>query len=470
MTDNAGATYRTPLIALAALIALPFVMWGGLTWQTGRALQAELNKVRAAGAPLTMAQVAPPPVPDNQNAALLYVKAFRYLRPGTALGQTYRDLAREENPARRRQFVAQLRPLLAGNRTALDLAARGARLSASRLPVDWARLDPLTSTAVFINYTGRFRELARLFAMQAEVASADGRVEEAMQSCLIGVRMGDHVSGEPDFVMHLTGRAVQAIALGALARVLKQHRVSPALCADASKQLGQIDVQSPLRLLLQEQRVEGLAALDYIERHPGEITLEPRPSPGTGSSGWFIEAFTSRIGLPLRRSERVYYLRLMDRLITLLPRPYREIHSQLDDIGNDAEYAPPGYLLMPYVFVPSSLPMHRDTWQARIDGVRIVLALKAYQAAYGAYPDSLAALRKYLGGASAAPEGRRSRIQGWKPPKDPFSGKDFGYRRNGSGFMLYSWGEDLKDDGGRPVPNPARTDPPDGDIVWTFGK
>ena len=40
----------------------------------------------------------------------------------------------------------------------------------------------------------------------------------------------------------------------------------------------------------------------------------------------------------------------------------------------------------------------------------------------------------------------------------------------GAGFLLYSWGEDLKDDGGRPVPDPPRTYPPDGDIVWTFEK
>ena len=501
MTANRGATYRTLLIALAALIALPFVMWGGLTWQTGRALQAELNKVKASGAPLTMAQVAPPPVPDNQNAALLYIKAFRYLRPGTALGQTYRDLAREENPARRRQLLAKLRPLLAANRRALTIAAQGARLPASRLPVDWAKLDPLTSTAVFIKYTGRFRQLARLFAAQAEVESADGRVEDAVQSCLIGVRMGDHVSREPDLIVNLTGRAMQAIALRALTRVLKEHRVSPALCAAAFRQLGVIDVRSPFHRVLQAQRVEGLATLDYFQRSRhfdkdyadvgvaamvgatigADLSGEETTESGSTPPRLLIRLYPSPLGLPLRRGERVYYFRLMDRFIMLSQRPYREVHSQLDDIAADADYPPRGYLLMPLVFVPTQAVATREIAQVRIDGVRIILALKAYQAERGAYPESLAALRTYPAGASAAPEGRRSRIQGWDLPRDPFSGKDFVYHRivaqraiperriaphKGAGFILYSWGEDLKDDGG----NATSDDGSPLDIVWTFGE
>ena len=456
MTGNRGATYRTLLIALAALIALPFVMWGGLTWQTGRALQAELNKVRAAGAPLTMAQVAPPPVPDNQNAALLYVKAFRYLRPGTALGQTYRDLAKEENPARRRQLIAKLRPLLAANRRALTIAAQGARLPASRLPVDWGKLDPLTSTLVFLKYTGNLRQLARLFAAQGQVASADGRVEEAVQSCLVGLRIAAHVSREPVLEVSRTGNSMQAIILRALTRVLKEHRVPPALCALVSTQLGKIDVESPLRRALFTLRVEGLTTLDYFQRRPSEVEDEE-------PNRLIARLYMSRIGVPLRRSERVYYLRLMDRLITLSRRPYREVHSQLDDIEATADYPPRGYLLMALVFIPPSAAITRDNAQTLINGVRIILALKAYQAAYGAYPDSLAALRKYPRGAGAAPE-RGSRIQRWPLPDDPFSGKPFVYRRQGAGFILYSWGENLKDDGG----NATADGGPPPDIVWKF--
>jgi len=133
--------------------------------------------------------------------------------------------------------------------------------------------------------------------------------------------------------------------------------------------------------------------------------------------------------------------------------------------------------------------------------MQVVLALKVYRAKRGTYPDSLTDLDKYLNGASTAPEmrpfgpfgrlrtgklgvtpsiapgrigafrnrawrdtveGRRSRIQGWKLPLDPFSGKPFVYHRKSKGFVLYSFGDDLDDDGGRPYFGT------NGDLVWEF--
>jgi hypothetical protein len=37
-------------------------------------------------------------------------------------------------------------------------------------------------------------------------------------------------------------------------------------------------------------------------------------------------------------------------------------------------------------------------------------------------------------------------------PVDPFSGKPLVYRQEGNGFVLYSIGENMNDDGGKPEP------------------
>lgn len=52
---------------------------------------------------------------------------------------------------------------------------------------------------------------------------------------------------------------------------------------------------------------------------------------------------------------------------------------------------------------------------------------------------------------------------GWKIPEDPFSGKDFIYKRQEKGFILYSIGRNMKDDGGKESPN---SDPDRYDMVW----
>ena len=69
-----------------------------------------------------------------------------------------------------------------------------------------------------------------------------------------------------------------------------------------------------------------------------------------------------------------------------------------------------------------------------VDGVsQLAVALRLYRLKHGAYPDKLASL---------VPE-----VLG-KLPTDPFSGKDYLYRRDGKGFVVYSIGDDGIDDGG----------------------
>jgi hypothetical protein len=50
-------------------------------------------------------------------------------------------------------------------------------------------------------------------------------------------------------------------------------------------------------------------------------------------------------------------------------------------------------------------------------------------------------------------------------PQDPFSGKDFVYRRTGGDYSLYSIGQNLKDDGGK-VPEKSEDRTKSGDLVW----
>jgi hypothetical protein len=50
-------------------------------------------------------------------------------------------------------------------------------------------------------------------------------------------------------------------------------------------------------------------------------------------------------------------------------------------------------------------------------------------------------------------------------PGDPFGGKDFIYRRRGAGYLLYSVGPNLRDDGANAPVAEKRLD----DIVWGAG-
>jgi len=57
----------------------------------------------------------------------------------------------------------------------------------------------------------------------------------------------------------------------------------------------------------------------------------------------------------------------------------------------------------------------------------------------------------------------------WKLPTDPFTGKDMVYKQAGDGFILYSVGYDLKDNGGTALQPRGRAEP-SGDIVWRIDR
>ena len=163
---------------------------------------------------------------------------------------------------------------------------------------------------------------------------------------------------------------------------------------------------------------------------------------------------------PLIHADELFYLRAMDKAVSDTRAPYRGRKGY-------PELQVPRYALISSI-LPSAYPRTRGAAErasAQIAGSRILLALHAYKDRYARYPDSLDVLRAGLG---------------WEIPEDPFSGKDLVYQREGNGFLLYSIGEDLKDDDARLYPCPFTYEAgpetghfyktPDGkwtdDIIW----
>ena len=92
--------------------------------------------------------------------------------------------------------------------------------------------------------------------------------------------------------------------------------------------------------------------------------------------------------------------------------------------------------------------------EAEIACGRTFLALRAYKARFGKYPRTLPDLRSGIN---------------WELPVDPFTGKDLVYKQVRNGFILYSIGYDLKDNGGTPLQSRDEAEPR-GDIVWRIDR
>ena len=86
-----------------------------------------------------------------------------------------------------------------------------------------------------------------------------------------------------------------------------------------------------------------------------------------------------------------------------------------------------------------------------MDQFQIALALNLHREEHGKYPRAL----EQLAG-----------VVDWPIPQDIFSGEPFGYRRDGDGYVLWSVGPDLHDDGGVSADEAGANWFEDSDIVW----
>jgi len=153
---------------------------------------------------------------------------------------------------------------------------------------------------------------------------------------------------------------------------------------------------------------------------------------------------------PLSYKDQSVGLGIWARQIEIAELPYREVMKQVGRWDPDRA---PRYAVLTRLINPLLGPYlsARDSAIAQAGLGQTAMALMAHRDRFGSYPASLAELRRKLG---------------WRIPEDPFSGKPFVYKRRGAGFLLYSFGPNLRDDGGSEI----KSDPHYGDIVWTCDK
>ncbi len=175
---------------------------------------------------------------------------------------------------------------------------------------------------------------------------------------------------------------------------------------------------------------------------------------GPDPEQWYPITLPLHSRTPMLDADELIYLKGMNDRLRNTVLPYRTLRARGSDLLRKRTF--PAYAIASNLLlsVYSNPITKRDDAIAAINGGRILMALVGYKDRFGSYPRSLGELRSKLG---------------WKLPEDPYSGRDFIYRRQGKGFVLYSIGVNLKDDGGlsydRPprkpeTPAPVETPPP----------
>ena len=446
------------VLVLFVLLAIPWTYFN-IKW--GRELEAELAALKAQGMPLTMVEAAPKPVPDDQNAAVVYQEVFKVRFPPAKAPYYQKEMAGLSNAEQgafadylkepNAELEKQVRQLLARPEVqhALEIFRRGSQRQHSVFRVRW-EVGPF---ALFL-HMARFRGATRIIAAYALILAKDGHLEQALDWCQVALLMSEHAASEPTVIAQLVSYAMQNITFGAVKQIVSAAEVSPETADRFQRHLRETDLYQTFTAAMIGERAMGRYIFDELNKGPYEFCR---------SIGFPFSRFTvsrrlyfSWLARPVRKLNQLAYLRHMDKQIKLAVLPYHEFQAEHEAQEVALQELPlywdPFDPLNEGLFPEfTRATQKRDQGVANIGLCRVVLALKAYKYERGAYPDTLEQLQQTLD---------------WQLPEDPFSGEDFIYRRQGDGFLVYSIGRDLEDDGGLPERDEQGKWRDDADIVW----
>ncbi len=459
---NSKRIWLRVLIVIAAIVLVAVVVVGiwvarlgfgaiGDLMSGARSLKGELAAARREGLPLEASDLRPdPPVPAHRNAApflkemaKLYWAQSETERNGTgdittALGSASRSDADREMARewlqRRAKFV--------------ELAEK----AAGRPDCDMEKPYELGPYVQFREFPAA-REAARLLSIRATLASDAGRYRQAFRDVALGARIGHHVGREPIIIALLVRVAIDAIMDRAFVNTLLDHIRKPDAVRIARETLRSFGRAPDIEHGCRGEAVMSRVAVDIVRSGKDIASLtgsEPPPTvsralSSRGAARLFCDASEARIVSYWRRA----FSRLRQHR-----GDYMAQGAAFDDLDREmqahAQAKASSYILLAIltpVFSRMADKVALNDAQRRMREGLVRIA--EYRLRVGRLPETLAEV-------------------GGTPLLDPFSGKPLMYQRTARGFVLYSVGENRKDDGGNGRRPPAGGSAPD--IVIEYPK
>jgi len=443
------------IITVLVVFVVGGIPWTYLNIKYSGEVERELARLRDAGEPLTIEEMIPDPVPDDQNAAVIYQEVFDVSfergqpqpQQDRALGviPPEEDRRLAESMTLGEEFDVELAREVFSRPEVIEVLAKLEEASKRPhcvWPIHWE--DGFNA---LFPHMADYRSAARFMAARARVSAADGDTDDALRWVGTSLRMSRQVMQEPILISHFSAVAIQAIALRAAAVALDTDMPSPEAAAELRDLAESFDMTAEFHRALQFERAYGLAFFDWIRREDAETVAKLFDDTIPAAA---VNPYRGLVAAPIRAFDRARFLANWRVYLPGLDRPYR---LQDTDATERAIRSSTVMAILTNILCPVSnrASMKRDQAIARLDELGIVLDLKMHKRAHGVYPATLDELQATLD---------------HKLPIDPFSGEAYRYERRGEGFILWSIGQDLEDDGG--IPPKPRSDLKWGeaDIVW----
>ncbi|HEY2951688.1 MAG TPA: hypothetical protein VGK40_03840 [Verrucomicrobiae bacterium] len=439
--DSPSRLRRRLQTAFFVLLGLAFLLITlVIVWRTNLSskVDARLKAIRADGFPTSGAELDRwyRAVPDQENAALIYLQAAERMTPRKA-----EDEADLHGQLRRLPRTAPLPPELkafladkvAAQKDALELLHHGAVLAESRYPVDFSN-----GLLAELPHLAKLKSAAQLLQQEALLNAENGQPEAAATALHASLRLGHSLAAEPILISQLVRIALDTLCTVSLQRVLTRTTLpDPQLMVLMSDLVEADDPNSGLRAMVGERAL----TIRHFRMTAEEVAKYSAPENGDEPPAHVSEGgmrFVRATGFFER--DLLFFLDTMATNIAAagLPPPksleFSKAASQRIIEARRKYYILSGLLLPALEKAVTRLA--EDS--ARLRTARAALGVERYRLAHqGRLPESLAALvPNYLK----------------EVPVDPFDGKPIRYKRLAKGYVTYSIDSDGADNGGSEKP------------------
>jgi hypothetical protein len=444
------------LAGIGIIVAALGTMYAAaLTRSTARLREAYATLERD-GRPMNAADVTPKKVSNEQNAAVLYRKAAAMLKSqpaggkdllkqiATLAGAPFKETDDPEKLARQKQEVAELKQLMGQDAVsqAISVVEQGTHRPACQF------FDGNADHGLSLEAPGMedLRDLIHVMGTKVHFEAEAGRPQKAWDMIPILLRFADGPRNEPSVTSQFARTGMINYSCGTIQTLCETAPPDDENYRQIEGLLAGMDDVGPLVRAVDAER---LLLGEWLFNLPDDELFEMlRKNP------WGME--DTQPGLAYRLTFRFVtfrprfiadhaaYLQIMGKSTQLLQSPYVPRESQeYKEIERLIGHNFVSDRLAPMVW---GIQWFHCRTAAAVRMTLAGLAVLRYKQARGTWPPSLDALDL-------------------KNVTDPFSGQPLHYRAKDDGFLVYSVGDDQKDDGGIAEPVERRGSR---DMVWRF--
>ncbi len=255
--------------SLALLAAVTFALNGEMASCEESQLESRLALIRAAGDPASIADLAPVPVLNDENAAVFLERIGPRLSEfssdhgrfsNTPIGLSYEQAQDRGEPATPEQ-IFEIRLILIQYEDLDEAIAEAANCGRYASQLDYS-LGFTNFVDAAIATQGNGRMAARFVHWRMEVLIADGFHEDALENGIRILRLARLYESEPTIVPFLVGIAMRNLTVPHIYDALDSGPISDELHAALDRELAIVDTPRRLEHALKTERAVSADWLD----------------------------------------------------------------------------------------------------------------------------------------------------------------------------------------------------------------